>query len=165
MPKTVYWISRRANGRLGIVARPRGADWLDHDVRLIRACGVDILVSALTATEVDELGLSNEASCCANAEISFIPFPIEDRGIPASGNAVKGLATHLRQELDLGHNVAIHCRAGIGRSSLLAACILVSEGVSSAQAFQALAQARGCEVPDTPQQRSWVDEFSKQLKS
>ena len=38
-------------GRLAIVPRPRGGDWLEDEVRAWREAGVDIVVSALEADE------------------------------------------------------------------------------------------------------------------
>ena len=53
----------------------------------------------------------------------------------------------------------IHCRAGIGRSSLIAACVLVRAGHDVNSAFDTIAKARGVEVPDTEAQRAWVSTF------
>src|ERR1700743_3176736 len=54
-----YWINPGANGRLAIVPRPRGGDWLADDLHALRREGIDILVSLLTPSEVEELGLTN----------------------------------------------------------------------------------------------------------
>jgi protein-tyrosine phosphatase len=59
-------------------------------------------------------------------------------------------------KLRSGINVAIHCRAGIGRSSLIAASVLKLRGMNVDAAFQEIASARRCAVPDTPEQREWV---------
>ena len=48
----------------------------------------------------------------------------------------------------------IHCRQGIGRSSLLAAAVL--EASSLDEAWRRIAEARGRSVPDTPEQRAWL---------
>ena len=52
---SLYWIDREGV-RLGIMPRPRGNDWLSDDLRLLRQAGVDVIVSALTALEAEELG-------------------------------------------------------------------------------------------------------------
>jgi protein-tyrosine phosphatase len=56
--------------------------------------------------------------------------------------------------------VAIHCRAGIGRSSLVAAAVLVLKGWIAADALAAIATARRLPVPDTELQRQWVLDFA-----
>lgn len=62
----------------------------------------------------------------------------------------------LVSELWAGKNIAIHCHAGIGRSSLLAACVMVSEGLTASDAFDHISIARGVQVPETELQRLWV---------
>ena len=57
--------------------------------------------------------------------------------------------------------MAIHCRSGIGRSSLLAAAVLAAAGVGVNAAFQQIEQARGLSVPDTPEQKTWAENFAR----
>jgi hypothetical protein len=78
-----HWINREGV-RLGIMPRPRGNDWLSDDLRILRQAGVDVIVSALTALEAEELGLAAEAQECAQNGLLFISFPIEDRSVPTS---------------------------------------------------------------------------------
>jgi protein-tyrosine phosphatase len=58
-----------------------------------------------------------------------------------------------------GKAVGVHCRAGIGRSSLIAAALLIQNGVSPETAFLTIQEARGCPVPDTVEQRNWVERY------
>ena len=62
--------------------------------------------------------------------------------------------------LEAGQSVAVHCRQGIGRSSLIAALLLVSAGVDPEAALAQISQARGCAVPDTLGQRDWIKSFA-----
>ncbi|MFD4769576.1 tyrosine protein phosphatase [Streptomyces niveus] len=55
-----------------------------------------------------------------------------------------------------GAHVVTHCRAGIGRASLLAAALLILGGTDPDLAWHALEEARGLAVPDTPEQREWT---------
>jgi len=57
--------------------------------------------------------------------------------------------------------VVIHCLMGVGRSALTAACLLAMRGIPVAAAFEVIAKARECPVPDTSEQRSWVESFAK----
>ena len=61
--------------------------------------------------------------------------------------------------LSEGRCVGIHCRQGIGRSSLLAATLLVLTGMDFEEAWRRVEAARGCPVPDTAEQKAWVDRF------
>jgi hypothetical protein len=60
--------------RLAIVPRPRGQDWLPHDINLLQRAGIDAVVSALTAAENEELGLVEESRCCQSKGIEFLSF-------------------------------------------------------------------------------------------
>ena len=139
--------------------RPRGQDWLPDDIDLLRRSGIDVIVSALTPPETEELGLLEEAECCRTNGIQFISFPIEDRSVPSSSTSFSELLDSLKGSLAEGKAVGVHCRAGIGRSSLIAAALLIQNGVSPETAFLTIQEARGCPVPDTVEQRNWVERY------
>ena len=91
--------------------------------------------------------------------MEFLSFPIPDRGVPASLNDAVTLAQTISARIGEGRAVAVHSRAGIGRSSLIAACALVCSGADPAAAFEAIGEARGVNVPDTEGQIDWVTTF------
>jgi protein-tyrosine phosphatase len=93
------------------------------------------------------------------AGLHFERFPIPDRGVPASVAHSRALWVNLADRLRAGHSVGIHCRAGIGRSSLMAAGVLLEIGVSEDHAWAVIASARGLAVPDTEAQRAWVSQL------
>ncbi len=64
----VYWIKDIA-WRLAILPRPRSGEWLEDEIRSLRAQGIDVLVSLLTPDETAELELEQEAACCASTGI------------------------------------------------------------------------------------------------
>jgi protein-tyrosine phosphatase len=153
---TIYWVENTAPGRLGILARPRAGDWLEDEMKALREAGVDILVSLLTAEEVAELELTAEQSHCEATGMAFISFPINDRSTPDSDSEALALVHQLKRAVVDGKSVAIHCRMGIGRSSMVAAGMLVMLGMEGERAFELLAASRRLPVPDTEQQRKWV---------
>lgn len=57
----IYWIEGPWRGRLAIMARPRGDEWLQRDVDEWRRNRIDVVVSLLTQSEIDELALTQEA--------------------------------------------------------------------------------------------------------
>ena len=117
-------------------------------------------MSLLGPDEELELGLSDEARLVQAGSLRFINFPIDDYGVPASEAALHELVKKVEHLLDCGKTVGIHCRAGIGRSSLVAACLLVSGGQSVEASFEQVQKARGVPVPDTVNQRAWVADFA-----
>jgi protein-tyrosine phosphatase len=163
MQAELYWIDGPWPGRLAIMPRPRGGDWLEEEAASWRRMGIDVIVSTLTKEETAELELTKEVEVCTAGRIVCIAFPIEDRGSPPSRKATLELVRRLEQELTLGKKIAIHCRQGVGRSALLAACVLAAGGVDPTSAWEQIAVARGCSVPDTCEQREWVVRFVRDM--
>jgi protein-tyrosine phosphatase len=139
--------------------RPRGGDWLEDEIRSLRDLGVDVVVSLLENHETRELNLECEGACCADSGISFLSFPIRDRSVPPSIPETRKLAQAIFGLLGDGKNVVVHCRGGIGRSSVIAACVMMLSGIAADQALLKIQDARGCLIPDTSEQRQWVNEF------
>ena len=154
-----YWI-KTEGVRLAIIPRPRGHDWLPDDIDLLQRAGIDVVVSALTAAENEELGLVEERQCCQSRGVGFLSFPIEDRSVPNSLAEFTELVNSVAGFLRKGKAVAVHCRAGIGRSSMIVASTLIHIGLSTESAFVSIEESRGCPVPDTHEQRRWVERHS-----
>jgi len=155
-----FWVETDNQIRVAIVPRPRGGDWLEDDVSQMKQAGVDILVSMLQPDEATELGLSAEAELCAAGGIEFRSFPIPDRETPPSIASFGEFVRDLRVAVHAGRSVAVHCRASIGRSSLLLAALLTAEGLKPDEAFRRLTKARGLKVPDTNDQVRWVERYA-----
>ncbi len=162
---TPFWVELDAGRRVAIVPRPRGGDWLEDELRAMKQAGVDVLVSMLTPEEQSELGLNEEAELCGKIGLEFRSFPINDREAPASAAETRHAVSELRKELHAGRSIATHCRASIGRSSVLLACLLVDEGWSVERAFEQLSSARGTRVPDTAEQVQWVGRYAEMSRS
>ncbi len=161
MPEVIYWIEGPWPGRLAIVARPRGGEWLEDDVALWQRAGFKLIVSLLTNNEILELNLGQEGEFAQGLGLEYISFPVADRYVPTSWDESLKLVQHLAKQLEAGKQVGIHCRHGIGRSALLAASLLIKSGSGVGLAFERIEKARGCPVPDTPEQRQWTEQFAR----
>lgn len=153
MHSDIYWIDASPTLKLAIMARPRAGDWLEEEVANWKRSGVGVVVSLLEREEIEDLELGMEAKLCEEAGIQYVSFPIPDRGVPSDVDMVMRFAADI---LSKDKPTAIHCRAGIGRSSIIAAAILMSSGVSASDALSSIGQARGLLIPDTDAQRDWV---------
>ena len=160
MTESIYWITAARPHRIAIIARPRGWDWLEDDIKNLSRGGIEVLVSLLTTGERDGLGLAEEERFCDRNGIRFFNFQIPDRSVPDERKIPVLLHTLVRQ-VNLGRGVGLHCRAGIGRSSMLAALLLARLGWAPQAAFTAISQSRGCRVPDTLEQEQWVERFAR----
>jgi protein-tyrosine phosphatase len=148
-----YWI----NDHLAIVPRPRGGDWLEDEMVALREAGIDLVVSMLEETEAAELGLEQEKAAADRAGLGFINFPIRDRNVPTDPQSFRSFVTNLEQQIENGKRIGVHCRACIGRASVTTASVLICSGVPHADAWRQVEMARGFPVPDTQEQREWVD--------
>ena len=151
----LFTITRSGPGRLSTLAAPAGGTALDVEMLSLAADGVVVLVSALSAPEVDGLQLAEESAAAERAGIRFVWLPMADRSILPADELAAALAS-VGAALADGANVAVHCRFGIGRASTLAAALLVGEGSTPDDAWRRISAARGCPVPDTQGQVDWV---------
>ncbi len=163
MRTQLYWIEGPWRGRLAIMPRPRGGDWLEDEIQAWRQSGVDVVVSLLTREEQSDLNLSEEESLCRANNVEFVSFPIVDRNVPSSAEAFSDQVAKLAERLADGKNIAIHCRQGIGRAALIAICILIWSGLEPTAAIERVGAARGCVVPETAEQRRWIIDFARSL--
>ena len=95
MKPELFWSSGRWRGKLAIAARPRGGDWLDDEATAWRRAGVDVVVSLLENDEATQLDLGGERQAAEHNGVSFISFPIPDRGVRISfGDAASLMTPH-----------------------------------------------------------------------
>lgn len=160
MAGKVYWIAGPWPGRLAIVARPRGGDWLADEINDWRQAGIDVVVSLITQSEEAELNLQQEQNLVIAQGLQFLTFPIQDRSVPSTFWDTRVFVEQLHHLLASGKNVGLHCRQSIGRSGLIAAAVLVHAGVEIETAWARIQSARGCVVPETTEQRAWVERFA-----
>ncbi|MEZ5095713.1 MAG: sulfur transferase domain-containing protein [Nocardioides sp.] len=153
---TLYTVDRPGRpGRLSTMPRPDGGSALAGELAALAERGVTLVVSLLAEPESDQLGLAEEAEAAERAGLAFRRLPTPDFGVPEPGPA-QDLANDLAARLAAGDHVVVHCRGGVGRSSLLAALVLVAEGDAPDQAWARLGDARGRPVPETDEQRAFV---------
>ena len=145
------------------MARPLGGEHLEEYIQGLQQLNITTVVSLLESQEQYELGLRQQPVYCANYDITYIHFPIPDRGLPSTPKALE-LAKQLWQRIDEGEHVVIHCRAGIGRTGIIAGAVLVANGIKPPQALQLISEARSVKVPDTDEQEAWLLNLPNSLK-
>jgi protein-tyrosine phosphatase len=148
-----YWIT----AQLAIVLRPWGDETLTDEMLALRAAGIDVVVSMLEKDEARNLGLAEEETCANHAGLLFANFAIPDRGVPLDKQSFLEFLAMLESHLANGRRIAIHCRGSIGRAPLTTASLLIRSGMAPENAWRQIATSRDCPVPDTEEQREWVD--------
>ena len=160
----LYLVSGSWSGTLYLSGRPRGGDWLPDEISGWRRTGIDTVVSLLTSEEERGLDLTSEASEARKHGMSFLSCPIADRQTPTSPSTVPDLLDTIQLDLRTGKAVLVHCRQGIGRAGLIAASLLIQNGVKPEWAIRQLTAARGVSIPETPDQEKWIYQFAANMK-
>ena len=133
---------------------------LQKDIESYRDNGVDTIVSMLAVGEATMLGLAGERLVCTSAGIEFISSPIPDFGLPDVA-VFDALTWQIAGMLREGRKVAVHCRAGIGRSGMVTAATLIALGFDSDAAIKQVARTRGTAIPDTVEQGRFIAKFAQ----
>ena len=163
MLTTPSWIPNAPLGPLAISPYPAPRRWLYDVLAAWKDAGADIVVSLLSDREVNDCGLDGEQEHCLELGIEFRRFPITDHGIPDSADAFLELIGDLYDASSKDRGIVAHCLAGIGRSTMVAASLLVRSGLTLDEALERLSEARGFEVPDTTDQRDWLRSLAASL--
>jgi protein-tyrosine phosphatase len=158
-------------GRLGMTHVPgawgSGRD-VDSDVRLredlAAIAGVHaakVLVTLLERMEVAEVGdLAREAR---RARLRWIHFPIADGWVPSDEAAAGRLVGRILRALERGHDVVVHCWAGMGRTGMIGACCLVARGMPPEEAIAVVRATRDGTI-QTAAQEEFVRSFATPAK-
>lgn len=120
----------------------------DEAERLARDLGIRAVID-LRAEDCDD-----EATLRAHG-LTFLHLPTLDRHAVAPKMLADGVAFATRH-LDRGESVLVHCEHGIGRSALLALCILVSRGLAPLNALVLAKDKRWLVSPSPAQYEAWV---------
>ena len=161
MPGKIFSVALAGGSKIGVMPRPRGGEWLADEIRSISEEGFSVVVSLLTDAEQQELDLTDEGTSCEKIGLTFVRLPIEDMRVPLLDDRTMAVLSALRQLHSIGNSIVVHCRAGIGRSPMIAACIMLSAQCGIHSAFIQLSDARGIRVPETPEQREWALAYEK----
>jgi protein-tyrosine phosphatase len=163
MRSELHWVNGPWPGKLALAARPRGGDWLQDELKGWKQAGVDTLVSLLTPDEERELKLEDEGRNAKAQGMTFLSLPIRDRQVPHSESSLNSTLQKMDAVLSSGKNVLVHCRQGIGRTGLVAACLLINKGLEPEAAVGLLSKVRGVPIPETQEQRCWIDKYAAKV--
>lgn len=160
MPRIVqpFLIGPVGMGRLSMMGRPTGGNYLAENVSHLASLGVTRVVSLLDPLEMRDLGLGTEAYLCGHYGVDYQSFPIRDRDVPWPVADFVELIDASYTCIDRGGHLLVHCWGGIGRSGLFAIALLIRAGLTSSAAIERVSRARGVNVPETRAQRDWLQD-------
>jgi ADP-ribosyl-[dinitrogen reductase] hydrolase len=156
-----YWV---LPGRLLAGEYPGGLGPEQTQARLARLleAGVNSFV------DLTQPGEAEPYEAALPVSIDYLRKPIRDHGTPATAVQMAEILGCLRTALHEGRRVYLHCRAGIGRTGMVAGCLLVEQGLSGEDALTELNRlwrqsARASQwpaVPETAEQIEYVRSWS-----
>jgi protein-tyrosine phosphatase len=163
-------------GRLGITFAPGKKDaagaapwrdflWdrdLDADLAQLRTdWATDVVVSLMEEHEHAEVAIHDLYAAVERHAMRSVPFEIVDGSVPGDdeSDAFDRLIDDLHAELEAGRNVVIHCKGGLGRSGMVAACLLVRSGAGPDDAIDTVRSHRPGSI-QTFAQEEYVQAFA-----
>jgi ADP-ribosylglycohydrolase/protein-tyrosine phosphatase len=101
--------------------------------------------------------------------VHYVRKPIRDHGLPEDPAYMAEILTTIEHALAANRRVYLHCRAGIGRTGMVVACLLIERGLAAEDAlneanrlWQRCARAREWpSIPETDEQAGYVRGWSK----
>lgn len=164
LDKTVFSYET-AYGSIIMMPKPPGGSRLSSYIKFLKSKKVNAVVSLLQYEEVMAHSLTNEGVKCEEDGIDFINFPIKDHSTPQFFVPFNQLIEQLVKRIMSNENIAVHCYAGIGRTGIVAASILIKLGMQVDSALIQLSRIRGLRVPETIQQITWLHHHAEQLSN
>ncbi|HET9931690.1 MAG TPA: isochorismatase family protein [Polyangiaceae bacterium] len=161
----VDWLdsARLPKGRFGLTLCPgrrdRGRD-LTSDLQTLTRQKVTRLLCLVTDEELEWAGVSDIARAAAAHGIELRHHALMDQGAPSVEDA-EALVAWCREACERGEAVVVHCMGGLGRSGVIAACLLASAGASGEEAITTVRSARGPRAIESRQQERFVRHFAE----
>lgn len=121
---------------------------MERSAALARDHGIKAVID-LRGEDCDDRG------CLEKAGLGFLHLPTPDLE-PASVEMLDEGVAFAREHLDRGEKVLIHCQHGIGRSPLLALCVMVDQGWEPIDAIAHAKDKRPAVSPSPSQYEGWV---------
>lgn len=150
-PQGFFWI---VPGKLAGCAEPGATNPMDYELDLLARMGITHLVT-LTEKDLDQDALALHG-------LKNIHLPIFDREAPSVRQTYM-LLRRMQVLMDQGHVVAVHCKAGIGRTGTILAAWLIREGgISARDALLRLRTINPAYV-QTVLQEKFLEEFEQDI--
>jgi len=149
-------------GRLAVSPLPGSAMFQRSpaaDLATIRQQGVDHIVCLMEDHEFAKWGVADLLGSYQQAGFGVQRFPIRDQGVCSVAD-MRAIVRWLARSMGNGDSVLVHCVGGLGRSGIVAACYLVAEGLSPAQAIAEVRRTRSPYAIETVEQEEFVRNFT-----
>ncbi len=125
-PRGFLWLKK---GKLAGTPRPGIVQDIAYDLQALQRVGITTLIT-LTETPPDREAYEEYG-------IKSIWSPFRDMAAPSITQAA-GLCKLIQRLCNDGERVAVHCKAGLGRTGTILACTLIWEGMDALEALESV---------------------------
>jgi len=143
---------------------------LANDFLRLRSAQITLVVNCLPDADLVKLGtpISDYLSVAEAFGLHVIRIPMLEGGVPQ--NSIERVAMQIDAIVGYvrnGANVLIHCKGGVGRASLVAACMLMRLEVCPDPYFAVnyLRKVRSPHAVETMRQEDFIDQYYKHFQA
>lgn len=148
-------------GKLFVSPMPYGPyDPFNQLIRKYRRHRVSLAVVLVTQEEMERKSKRNLFELYRHEGIEIRHTPMKDMTAP-SLPIIQNLMPDLVHRLNLGKNIAVHCNAGVGRTGVVAGCLVRElEGLDGGAAIQFITEHMMIQMTDEQKRfvRNWSAE-------
>lgn len=139
---------------------------LEDALATLQAAGADALVTVMPDAELALNEVSHLGAACVNRGLAWFHLPVADDAAP--GPDFEAAWADARQEighrLARGERLAIHCKGGSGRTGLIAAVLLLQQGLPLQETVRQV-QAWRPKALQHPVHVEWIERFARRRES
>ena len=158
----IDWIEiPKSKNSIGLTILPGRKDRnrnLKDDIDVLKVAGISSVVCLVTHAELKRYGVANLIEIYRTSGIEVHDFQIIDGKAPVLKD-LKKLILILKNDLESRNKILIHCVGGLGRSGLVAACLLKTYGLNSKDAIELVRKQRSRRAIETEVQEKFVSSF------
>ena len=126
----------------------------------LKQAGAAAVITLMPTAELELNGASELPARCAELGLTWLQLPVADEQVPLADfdAAWPAAIAQIRELLAADQALAIHCKGGSGRTGLIAARILIDQGIARAEAVS-LVQTLRPKAIQHPAHAGWIAQF------
>ena len=126
----------------------------------LKQAGASVVLTLMPQAELELNGAGDLPAQCAELGLTWLHLPVADEQVPQADfdTAWQASRAQIAAVLAADQAIAIHCKGGSGRTGLIAARILIEQGIARSEAVS-LVQALRPKAIQHPAHAGWIAQF------